>query len=430
MNIQRESLTDARVRLTISLDASELADGEAVALNKLAKNVKVPGFRQGKVPASVAKKHLDPQALAEETLENAISKAVAEAFMSDDTRALERPEVEVTKFIPGQEAEFIAEADIMPLIKLGDYKQLPAPKAEVRKIGKKDVEETIDRIKQQLAEKKSVKRPAQMGDEATIDFIGKKDDQPFDGGASNDYQLVLGSDSFIPGFEEQVVGHEVGESFDIDVTFPSDYHAKDLAGQSVVFNVTINDLKEISEPEESDEFAAKTGPFQSMEELRQDIERELKAQAEREHEEALRDYYVEQLVEVSDVPVPAVLRQDQIAAIERDMTQNLTYQGLTIDQYIEQKDFKSRDQWLEEEVAPLAESRVKAGLVLSELSKVEKITATDQELTDRLNRLHEQYANSPEATKQLGTPEVQRDMANQLITEKTIARLVDLNVKK
>lgn len=429
MNIQRESISDSRVKLTIALDETELADGEAVALHKLAKEVKVPGFRKGKVPANVAKKHVDPQRLAQETLENAISKAVAEAFTSEDIRALERPEVEVTKFVPGQEAEFTAEADVIPPVKLGDYKKLPAHKLTVRTIEDSDVEDTLSRIKQQLAEKKPVKREAAMCDEVTIDFIGKKDGEAFEGGTGSDYPLVLGSNSFIPGFEEAIVGHKIDETFDVNVSFPDDYHAKDLAGKPVTFTTTIKKLSEVVEPEESDELAAKIGPFQSMKELRTDIKRELSAQAEREHEDAVRDYYVEQLVKKSSVAVPAVLRQDQAEAIERDMMQNLMYQGMTIDQYVEQKGFASREEWLEGEVYPLAENRVKAGLVLSELSKVENITATNEELAERINVMKEQYGKQPEMAKRFDEPEVQRDVANRLLTEKTIEHLVALNNK-
>lgn len=429
MNIQRDSVSDTRVKLTITLDKSELADGEAVALNKLAKEVSAPGFRKGKVPADVARKHINPEALAQGTLENAISKAVAEAFTSEDIRALERPEVEVTKFVPGQEAEFTAEADIIPPVKLGNYKKLSAPKAKAKQIEKADVEDTIGRIKQQLAEKKPVERAAKMGDEAVIDFVGKKDGEAFEGGSGNDYPLTLGSNSFIPGFEEKIVGKKPGESFDIDVTFPEDYHAKDLAGQAVVFETTLKELKEVVEPEESDELAAKAGPFTTMDELRADIERELKAQAEREHEEAVRDHYVEQLVAASEVPVPAVLRQDQVEAIERDMTQNLMYQGLTMDQYVQQKGYKSKDEWLEKEVNDLADSRVKAGLALSELSKAENITSTNQELAERVAAMKEQYAKQPEMAKRFDEEQVQHELANRILTEKTIDHLVALNSK-
>ncbi len=429
MNTKRENISDSRVKLTITLDKKELEDGEAVALVHLAKAVKVPGFRKGKVPPSVAKKHVDPQALAQETLEHAISRAVAEAFTSEDVRALERPEVEVIKFVPSQEAEFTAEADIIPPVKLGNYKKLTAPKAEKKKIAKADVEETVGRIKKQLAEKKSVERAAKLDDEAVIDFIGKKDGEAFEGGSGNDYPLVLGSGSFIPGFEEAVVGHKAGESFDVNVSFPDEYHVKELAGQPVVFETTLKTVNELVEPEESDELAAKVGPFQTMDELRADIKRELESQAEQQYDEAVRDHYVEQLVEKSDVSVPAILRKDQVESIERDMTQNLMYQGLSIDQYIEQKGFKSRDEWLEKEVNPLADSRVKAGLVLSELSKIENVTATSEELADRIGAMKSQYDNQPEMAKRFDEPEVQRDIANRLLTEKTVERLVELNEK-
>ncbi len=429
MEIQRDNISETKVKLTISIGKSELADGESVALTKLARDVKAPGFRKGKVPLSVAKKHISPVQLAEEAVDNAISKAVAEAFSTSGIRALERPQVEVTEYEPGDKLVFTAEAEVIPEIKLGDYKKLKSPKQEPVKISDQDVESVIDRIKSQLATKEDVERPAQTGDEVIIDFVGKKDGQAFDGGTGNDYPLTLGSNSFIPGFEDALVGVKAGDKKDVELTFPDDYHVKNLAGQPVVFEVTVKSVKGISQPEENDELAAKAGPFTTMQELRDDIRRELSTQKEREQSEQRNDQLVRQLVDKSKVSAPQVLIDDQIRHIEQDMTQNLMYQGMTFDQWLASQDYADREAWLEKEARPVAEERVKAGLVLSELSKVENITATDQELAERLGRLQEQYANSPEAIKQLATPEVQRDMANQLITEKTIQRLVELNSK-
>lgn len=430
MEIQRDNISETKVKLTITIGQTELADGEAVALTKLARDVKAPGFRKGNVPLAVAKKHINPVQLAEQAVDNSVSKAVAEAFTTSGVRALERPEVEVTEYVPGDKLVFTAEAEIIPEVKLGDYKKLKAPKLSQVKIDDSDVEDVVTRIKSQLATKSDVKRTAQLGDEVIIDFVGKKGGEAFEGGAADDYALTLGSNSFIPGFEEALVGMKAGDEKDIDLTFPDDYHAKDLAGQPVVFSTKLKAVKELVEPEENDELAAKAGPFTSMQELREDIRRELTSQKEREQAEQISDDLVRQLVDKSQVTAPEILINDQLQHIEQDMTQNLMYQGMTFEQWLATKGFDTKDDWINKEARATAEQRVKAGLVLSELSKAEKITSDDQELTERLNRLHEQYANSPEAIKQLSTPEVQRDMANQLITEKTVQRLVDLNVKK
>lgn len=419
-------LSDTKVELTITLGKSELEAAHHVAITKLAKNIKVPGFRKGKVPASVAAKSVDPQALAEQTLEDALSKAVAEAYLKEGLQALDRPAVEVKKFVPGQELEFTAETEILPKVTLGDYKKLKAKKAKVAVVAK-DIDEIIERMRAGFSEKKDVSRAAKDGDEVTIDFVGKKDDVAFDGGTATDYTLTLGSNTFIPGFEDGIVGKKTGETFDLELEFPKDYHAEALKGAKVVFTTTLKTIKEIALPEINDEFAAKAGPFTSVDELKEDIKRELTTQKEREAGEKLKDALVNELIEVSTIPAPEVLIKDQSESIERDMAQNLMYQGLTLEQYLKNQGFESKDKWLETEVRENAKKRVQAGLVLAELSKVEKIEATEQELDDHVAKYKEQYANNPKFVAQFDTPEARRDVANRLLTEKTVDRLVELN---
>jgi trigger factor len=291
------------------------------------------------------------------------------------------------------------------------------------------VDEIIERMRAGFSEKKDVTRAAKDGDEVVIDFVGKKDDVAFDGGTAEDYTLTLGSNSFIPGFEEGIVGKKIGDTFDLTLKFPEDYHVADLKGADVVFTTTLKGVKEVALPELNDEFATKAGPFKTVEELKADIKRELTAQKEREAKEAMKDDLVKQLVEVSKVPVPEILRKDQAESIERDMTQNLMYQGLSLDQYLENKGFESKEKWIETEVKDAAEKRVQAGLVLAELSKAEKIEATNKELDDHVELYKKQYANNPQMVAQFDQPEARRDIANRLLTEKTVDRLVELNSK-
>lgn len=421
-----KNISETKVELTISLGKKELEAAEQVALSKLAKNIKVPGFRKGKVPASVAAKHVDPQVLGQQTLDDALSKAVAEAYMAENIQALDRPQVEVKKFVPGQELEFTAETEILPKITLGDYKKLKAKAGKVA-VAAKDIDEILERMRQGFSEKKEVKRAAKDGDEVVIDFIGKKDGVAFEGGTATDYNLTLGSNSFIPGFESGIVGKKVGETFDLNLEFPKDYHAKDLKGAKVVFTTTLKAVKEVVLPEVNDKFAAKAGPFKTVAELKADIKRELTDQKEREAKEKLKDELVKELIEVSKVPVPEVLLKDQTESIERDMMQNLMYQGLTLEQYLENKGFKNKSKWQETEVAEAATKRVQAGLVLAELSKVEKITATEKELDEHVAMYKKQYVNNPRMVEQFDLPEARRDIANRLLTEKTVDRLVELN---
>ncbi|MFC2639477.1 MAG: trigger factor [Candidatus Saccharibacteria bacterium] len=421
-------LSDTKVAVNVTLRVSELKDAELAALNELGKDIKVPGFRKGKVPVSVVSKNVNPNVLAQKTLESALSKAVADAFISEKLQALDRPEVEVKKFLPGSELEFTAESEVMPKIKIGDYKNLKSTAKKVS-VTKKDIAEITDRLKKGFASKKTVQRPAKLTDEVNIDFEGKKDGIAFDGGKGEKYDLVLGSNSFIPGFEDGIIGKKTGETFDLKLTFPEDYHADNLKGAEVVFTTTINEIKEVVEPELNDELAAKAGPFKTVEELEDDIKREITKQKETEALEKLKDDLVAELVEKSTVPVPDVLLKDQMKLIEQDTNRNLMYRGMSIDDYIKSLKYKDKNDWLENEVRPIAEKRVKAGLLLAELSKVEKIEATENELLEKINQLGKQYP-SEDMRKHLKTPEVQRDVANRILTEKTVDRLVSLNSKK
>jgi trigger factor len=277
MNTTVKHLTETRVLVTITLGKPELEAAEQVALKKLAKTTKVAGFRKGHVPLEMVAKHVDPNELGQETLENALSRAVAESFIENKLQALERPEVEVKKFVPGEELEFTAEGDVLPEVTLGDYKNLTVEK-KTATVKKADIDEVIERIQKGFGEKKESNGPAKMGDETIIDFVGKKDDVAFDGGTATDYALTLGSNSFIPGFEEAIVGHKAGDTFDVPLTFPAEYQSKDLAGQDVVFTVTIKKVNQVVLPEVDDVFAAKVGPFTSVDDLKKDIKAEITAQ--------------------------------------------------------------------------------------------------------------------------------------------------------
>ena len=423
-----KKLSDTNVCLTITLGADELNAAEQVALIKMARDLKVPGFRKGKVPVSVAAKHVNPMALQEQVLDNALSKAVAEAFMNEKLQALERPSVEVKKFVPNQEVEFTAEATVVPPVKLGDYKKLKA-KPQAVKVEAKDVDEIIERMQQNFVDKTEVKRAAREGDEAIIDFVGKKDGVAFDGGSAKDFALKLGGGQFIPGFEEGVVGHKAGETFDLDLEFPKDYHAENLAGAKVMFSVTLHKVNELKLPELNDEFAAKCGPFTDVKELKADIKREITTQKEREAKEKLKDELVAELADSSKVALPELLIDDQLQSIEQDLMQNLSYRGLTMDSYLKTQGFKDKADWQKKEARPAAEKRVKAGLVLAELSKELGVEVSREELDMQISTFKQQYGKDAKLAARFDDPNVHRDIANRMITDKTIDKLVELNSK-
>ena len=417
--------SDTQVHVTVELDSTDLATAKQVAVRELSKSVKVPGFRAGKVPANVAEKHIDPLALANATTENAINIAMNDIAVSEELRILDRPNVDLKDFQPYDALTFEATIDIVPDIILGDYKKLKAKKDSVT-VDEVEIDEVVERMRGQLSEKKSVKRAASSGDEVNIDFVGKLGDEPFDGGTAKGYDLVLGSNSFIPGFEDAIIDHKVGETFDVPLKFPDDYHAEHLKGADTVFTVTLNDVKEVVLPEVNDEFAVKVGPFKTALGMREDIRAELLQQKEKTAADKYKDDLVGELVAVSTVPVPQVLVDDQVRQIEQDAMQNLMYRGMSPDQYIQQMGYKDHDEWHEKEFRVAAERRVQAGLALAELSKIENIEVTQEELTQRHAQMLEQY---PTMKDQLDAPEARRDLANRVITEKTVDRLVELNAK-
>lgn len=419
------NLSDTKVQVTVTLGTEELETAKQNALAKLAQEVKVAGFRKGKVPTNIAEKHINPELLNAELVERALNQGVVQSFTEAKLQPLDRPEVDVKKYEPGKELEFTAEVEVLPAVKLGDYKNLKVTADKVS-VTAKEVNEVIERMRAGFAEKVEVARPAKLKDEVVIDFVGKDEKgQDVAGATGNDYPLTLGSNNFIPGFEEGIVGKKAGETFDLPLTFPKEYHAAHLAGAKVVFTVTVKSVNEVKLPKVDDEFAKKCGPFESVEQLKSDIKSELKAQKERQRDEKLKDDLAKKLIEVSEIPVPQVLIEDQMRSIEQDTVQNLMYRGMTLEQYLEDQNL-TRDEWKEKELKDAATMRVQIGLALAELSKLLKIEVSDAQVEERLQQMVQQYPDK-NMQAQLQTPEARRDIGNRLMTEKTLDALMAAN---
>ncbi|MBQ8156476.1 trigger factor [Candidatus Saccharibacteria bacterium] len=417
MKTKFKKLSDTRVEITVTLDAKDLSAAKEKAVEKLAKEVRVEGFRKGKVPAEVAKKFIPDNDLNAETIDIAVRSTVIEAFKENERSPLVLPAVNVTKFVPDEMAEYTATADIVPEVKLGDYKKLGVKK-EVVKVAKKDIDGVLDNLASSFAEKKVTKRAAKMGDEVIIDFVGKKDGEAFQGGSAKDYPLTLGSKSFIPGFEEGIVGHEPGDKFDLELTFPKDYGMKDLAGAKTVFETLLKQVNEITKPAIDDELAKKCGPFKTLDELKKDIEKNLSAQNEHQLEEKYKNDLVDALVKKSKVSAPEILIDDQMKMIRSDMERNAASQGMSFDDYLKRAG-ETNENW-EKEARKVAEQRVKASLVLQTLAVNEKITVSDDLVNAKIAELKEVYKKSPEAQKSLKDPNVKNDIRNRMIIEETL----------
>lgn len=424
MKTKLKKLSDSRVEITVTLDAKDLKTAAEKAVEKLAKEMNVEGFRKGKVPADVAKRFIPENDLNAETADIAVRSTVISAFSENEKSPLVLPNVNVTKYVPGEMLEYTAAADIIPEIKLGDYKNLGVKQAET-KISDKDIKNVLNNIANSFAEKKVTKRAAKLTDEVIIDFTGKKDGVAFQGGTAKDYHLTLGSNSFIPGFEDGIVGHEPGDKFDLNLTFPKDYGVKDLAGAKTVFEVLLKQINEVKLPEIDDELAKKCGPFKNLAELKADIEKNLKAQTEHREEEKFKDELIKALVKKSKIPTPEILIDDQLKMIREDMTRNATSQGMSFEDYLKRAG-ETEESW-NKEARKVAEDRVKASLALQTLAVEQKITVSDDVVNAKIAELRDVYKKSPDALKSLKDPNVKMDIKNRLILEETLNFLVKNN---
>ena len=425
MKTKFKKISDSRVELTVTLEKEDLKAAEEKALLKLAKDIKVEGFRKGKVPVDVARKFIPENDLNTETVDIAIRASVIPAFREHEKMPLVAPNVNVTKYVPGEMAEYTAVADIVPEVKLADYKKLKAKREEV-KISEAQIKEVLDNIATSFSEKKPVKRAAKLDDEVIIDFVGKKGGEAFAGGSAKDHKLVLGSKTFIPGFEEGIVGHEPGDKFNLELTFPKDYGVKDLAGAKVVFETLLKQINEVTKPEINDDLAKKIGGFNSLKELKEDIKKNLSTQEEHRAIEKFKDDLVNELVKTSKIPAPEILVEDQMKVIRDDMTRNANSRGLaTLEEFVE-KSGETMEAW-EKEARKIAETRVKASLALQDLAVKEKVTVPDEDVEAKIAELRDVYKNSPEAVKSLKDPNVKMDIRNRMIIEKTLDLLVKAN---
>ncbi len=424
MKTTTKKLSDTRVEVKVTLDSADLKTAREQALARLAANLKVQGFRKGKAPASLVEKNVDPNEITNATLDIAVRTTMPAAFEKEKQNPIAIENVNVTKYVPDDTVEYTATADILPDVKLGDYKKLKA-KMDKTEASTKDVQEILDNIVNAYAEKVVAKKAAELGDEVIIDFVGKKDGEPFNGGSAKDHHLTLGSGQFIPGFEDGIVGHSAGDKFDLDITFPKDYPEKTLAGQPTVFEVLVKQVNEIKKPALDSELAKKCGNFETIDDLKADIKHNLEIQNQHRAIEKYREDLVAELVKASKVSAPEILVRDQLRFIKDDMTRNAASHGMTFEQYLERAG-QTAEEW-EKEARKIAEARVKSSLILQILARDEKITASDEEVDAKVNELRDVYQRSIEALKNLKKPEVRQDIRNRLIIDKTLDFLVEAN---
>lgn len=412
------------VEIKVTLDKNDLESARLKALDRMAKDLKIAGFRKGKAPANVVEKNVDPNELASQTLDIAVRTVLPKAFDKEKIQPISVPNVAIEKYVPGEMAEFTIKSDILPEIKLGNYRKLKT-KMQPTDVKATDVTDVLERVAKGFSEKKVTKRAAKLSDEVIIDFVGKKDDKAFEGGSAKDFSLELGSGQFIPGFEEGIVGKSSGDKFDLKLAFPKDYHNKELAGTKVVFEVLVKQVNEVVTPKIDDELAKKAGSFKTLKEFKDDIKKNLESQNKHRADEKYKDELIMELVNNSDIEAPETLVAEQLQFVRQDLERNLASRGTTFEQYF--KDIKKSEEEWEKEAKQVATDRVKASIALQTLSKELDVIVDEAEVESKIAELKDVYQKNADAMKQLEDPRVRADVKNRLRVEKTLDALVKAN---
>jgi trigger factor len=423
MHIDKTNLSNTRIKVTIKADQPTLDEIKQNVLRRLNATVKLQGFRSGKAPLTLVEKQLDSSVLQSEFLDDAVNRLYSEAVTEKQLRPVDRPSVTISKFVPFTTLEVVIEVDAVGDITLPDYKKVKLAPKKVS-ITAKDVDEVIENLLVRAADKKPVERAAKEGDEVVIDFTGvdTKTKEPVAGADGKDYPLVLGSNTFIPGFEPNLIGMKPKEDKSFDIVFPKDYGVAALQAKKVTFSVVIQSVNAIEKPKVDDAFAAKVGPFKTLAELRENIKQQVtderQTQAQRDYENEL----LETIAAKAKVAIPDSLVEEELERLENDERQNLVYRGQTWQEHLDAEGI-TEEQHKDKNRGPAAE-RVKAGLVLSEIAAAEKIDVSKEEIDMRLQLLKGQYKD-PQMLAEIDKPDNRRDIASRILTEKTIEKLVN-----
>jgi trigger factor len=428
MNVTTKHTDDTTAVMTVVCDTSDLAPIKQHVLKELANKAgSIPGFRKGKAPIAMIEKQLDPALVQSEFIEHAINSMFMQAADQEKLRAVAQPNVELKKFVPYDTLEFTATLEVIGEIKLGDYKKVAVTQKKVS-VTAKDVDEVLKQLQERDANHTEVKRAAKDGDRVTIDFKGTdtKTKEAIPGADGTEYPLVIGSSTFIPGFEPELVGLKAGDEKSFDIVFPKDYGSKELQSKKVTFAIKVHKVEAAEISKLDDAFAAKTGPFKTLAELKADIKTQITKEKE---SEAAREYENELITAIADkttVAIPKSVVEEQLDRLEQEEKQNLMYRGQTWEEHLKAEG-KTNEEHREENRAP-AELRVKAGLVLAEIAEKENIVVTPEELEIQIQLLKGQYTDE-KMHEEIDKPENRRDITSRILTQKTLEKLREYNSK-
>ncbi|MCI6751622.1 MAG: trigger factor [Selenomonas bovis] len=427
MKVSAEKIENQKVVLTIEVVAAELDKAEERACKRFASQVNIPGFRKGKAPRKIVEQHVGKQTVLQEAFDYFIApEALAEALKDQKMEDIvTRPDIETVTLEEGKDVVFKATVVPRPEVKLGEYKGLKIAKDEV-KVTDEDVDNQLKRMADHQA--KMVEAPegaaVEDGDFTTLDFKGFVDGEAFEGGEGKDYPLQIGSNSFIPGFETQLIGAKVGEEKDVNVKFPEEYHAKELAGKDATFKCTICSIKHKELPTIDDAFAKAASKFETLDELKADIRKNLTENAERKAENDRKAEALETASKNITVDIPPVMVDNEVTRMLREMEMRLAQQGMQLDQYMQ---FAGTDiAKLREQYRETAEKNVRTGLMLEEVAKAENIKVEAADLDKEVEVMAAAYGATPKQVKKIIAEQGRlNDLAATVLRNKTMQFIFD-----
>ena len=423
MSLQVEKLEKNMAKLTIEVGADELDKAIESAYQKQKGKISIPGFRKGKVPRQVVEKMYGKEVFYEDAANILIPDAYEKALDECEEDIVSSPKIDVTQIEAGKPFIFTAEVALKPEVKLGKYKGVKVEKADVV-VTDEEVDEVIEKERENNARNITVEdRAVKDGDMTVIDFEGFVDGEAFDGGKGENYPLTIGSGAFIPGFEEQLVGSEIGKEVEVNVTFPEDYHAENLKGKAAVFKCTVKEIKEKELPELDDEFASEVSEFETLTEYKEDVKKNLEEKKMKEAKENKEREAVEAVVDLSEMDIPEAMVETQQRQMVDEFAQRITMQGLSMEQYF-QFTGTSYQQMLEN-VKPQAEKRIQSRLVLEAIAEAEKIEVTDEDFEKEIETMAEVYQMDAAKVKEMLGEKEMKNIRQDLAVKKAAEFVVE-----
>ena len=418
MNIKSNERNGNQVTIVVEIDKELMESGVQKAYMKARKNIMIPGFRKGKAPRKMIESLYGAHVFYEDGLEEIFPEVYEEAVVKQDVKAVGRPSLTDMDISEEGIVTITLTTEVYPEVTLGEYKGLEVEKAEAT-VTDEQVQAELDRMAQNVASTETVERAAEMGDTANIDFEGFDNGVPFDGGKGENFDLKLGSGSFVPGFEEQVVGMAAGEEKDIDITFPEDYHAE-LAGKAVVFHVKLNKVTVTNVPAQDDEFAKDVSEFSTLDELKADIRAKALENAQKQIDSAFEQACVDKAAENTTVEMPKALVEQELDTQMERFAYQLQMSGYSVEQYA--KMMGGDLSTMRNAFRPGAEKQAKVNVTLAKIVEEEKITVTDEEIAEELEAMAKQYEMEVEKIKDMVPTE---ELKTNLETRKAVKVIVD-----